>query len=131
MYLSLFANDMYAELDRLQREMSRAFEHSPSIRGAVRGGFPAMNVGDRPQSMDISAFAPGIDPSAIEVQIEKGILTIAGERPSPLPAGDTKASVHIDAAQKGGHKKGTDLKSVPEGQGRGLRPATTTPAACT
>lgn len=95
MYRSLFANDMYAELDRLQREMSRAFEYSPSIRGAVRGGFPAMNVGGTPQSVEIYAFAPGIDPATIEVQIEKGVLTVAGERPSSLPAGDSKASVHI------------------------------------
>lgn len=95
MYRSLFANDMYAELDRLQREMSRAFEYSPSIRGAVRGGFPAMNVGGTPQSVEIYAFAPGIDPATIEVQIEKGVLTVAGERPSSLPPGDSKASVHI------------------------------------
>lgn len=123
MYRSLLANDMYAELDRLQREMSRAFEYSPSIRGGVRGGFPAMNVGGAPQSMEIYAFAPGIDPSTIEGQIEKGVLTIAGERPSSLPAGDSKASVHIDPAQKGDRFKicprgARRLRRPPAGRGR-------------
>lgn len=105
MYRSLFANDMYAELDRLQREMSRAFEYSPSIRGAVRGGFPAMNVGGTPESVEIYAFAPGIDPAVIEVQIEKGVLTVAGERASALPSGDTKASVHIDERFAGSFRR--------------------------
>lgn len=96
MYRSLFPHDMFAELDRLQREMSRAFEYSPSIRGLARGGFPAMNVGGTPHSVEIYAFAPGIDPASIEVQIEKGVLVIAGERPSSLPGREAKVNIHID-----------------------------------
>jgi HSP20 family protein len=96
MYRSLFPHDMFAELDRLQREMNQAFEFSPSIRGLARGGFPAMNVGGSPTSVEIYAFAPGVDPAKIEVHIENGVLTIAGERPSDLPGQDVKASVHID-----------------------------------
>lgn len=96
MYRSLFPHDMFAELDRLQREMSQAFEFSPSIRGLARGGFPAMNVGSSPDSVEIYAFAPGVDPAGIEVHIEKGVLTVAGERPSDLPGQDVKANVHIN-----------------------------------
>jgi hypothetical protein len=58
---SLFPRDVFAELDRLQREMQQGFRLSPSIRGIARGGFPAMNVGGTPQSVEIYAFAPGID----------------------------------------------------------------------
>jgi HSP20 family protein len=94
MYRSLFPRDMYAELDRLQREMQQAFDLSPSIRGVARGGFPAMNVGGTAQSVEIYAFAPGLDPASLDVQIEKGVLTIAGERKAePVPE---KAAVHID-----------------------------------
>jgi len=96
MYRSLFPRDVFAELDRLQREVQQAFEMSPSIRGQGRGGFPAMNVGGTPRSVEIYAFAPGVDPAGIEVQIEKGVLTIAGERKSDLPGRDEKANVHID-----------------------------------
>jgi len=95
-YRSLFPRDLVAELDRLQREMQQAHEFSPSIRGLARGGFPAMNVGNTPRSVEIYAFAPGIDPAGIEVQLEKGVLTIAGERASALPGQDEKATVHID-----------------------------------
>jgi HSP20 family protein len=96
MYRTLFPRDVFAELDRLQREMQQAFEWSPSIRGLARGGFPAMNVGGTPRSVEIYAFVPGVDPASIDVQIEKGVLTIAGERKVELPGKDEKAIVHID-----------------------------------
>ncbi len=96
MYRSLFPRDMFAELDRLQREMQQAFEISPSIRGLARGGFPAMNVGSTPRSVEIYAFAPGIEPASMDVQLEKGVLTIAGERKPAVPGKDEKAMVHID-----------------------------------
>ena len=94
MYRALFPRDVFAELDRLQREMQQAYEFSPSIRGAARGGFPAMNVGSTPRSVEIYAFAPGVDPASIDVQLEKGVLTIAGERKAD--AVPEKAAVHID-----------------------------------
>ena len=95
-YRTLFPRDLFAELDRLQREMQQAAEFSPSIRGLSRGGFPALNVGTTPRSVEVYAFAPGTEPSAIEVQLEKGVLTISGERKTPLPDKDAKATVHID-----------------------------------
>jgi HSP20 family protein len=94
MHRSVFHRDLFAELDRLQREVQQAFEWSPSIRGLARGGFPAMNVGGTPKSVEVYAFAPGIDPATLDVQIEKGVLTIGGERKvEPVPE---KATLHID-----------------------------------
>ncbi len=95
-YRTLFPRDLFAELDRLQRELQQSYDLSPSIRGFARGGFPAMNIGNTPQSVEIYAFAPGLDPAGIDVQIEKGVLTIAGERKVDLPPQDGKATVHID-----------------------------------
>ncbi len=98
-YGSLFPRDLFAELDRLQRDMQQAFEFFPSIRGLARGGFPAMNVGSTPKSVEIYVFAPGIDPSAIDVQVERGVLTIAGERKAEeIPE---QATVHIDERYAG------------------------------
>ena len=93
-YRPLYSRDVFAEMDRLQREMLQAFDISPSIRGLARGGYPAVNVGSTPKSIELYAFAPGIDPATLDVQIEKGVLTVAGERKAdPAPE---KASVHID-----------------------------------
>jgi len=95
-YRSFFPRDLLAELDRLQRGMQHVFEFSPSIRGSARGGFPAMNVGATPRAIEIYAFAPGLDPASIDVQIEKGVLTIAGERASELSADEEATTIHID-----------------------------------
>lgn len=96
MYRTLFPRDLLAELDRVQREMSQLFDRSPSIRGAVRGGYPALNVGSTPASVEVLAFAPGLEPSAIEVTLERGVLTIAGERPGVLPRADEKTTLHVN-----------------------------------
>ncbi|MEW5771177.1 MAG: Hsp20/alpha crystallin family protein [Pseudomonadota bacterium] len=93
MYRSLFPRDLFAELDRLQRELQQPTDFSPNIRGLTRG-FPAMNVGGTARSVEIYAFAPGVDPASLDVQLEKGVLTIAGER-KPVEAPE-KAAVHID-----------------------------------
>jgi HSP20 family protein len=94
-YRTLFPRDIYAEFDRLQRDLQQAFDTSPSIRGLGRGGYPALNVGGTAQSVEIYAFAPGLDPAKIDVNIDRGVLTIEGERASALPA-DEKVAVHIN-----------------------------------
>ena len=111
MYRALFPRDVFAELDRLQREMQEVFESGPSIRGIGRGGFPAMNVGTTPQSLELYAFAPGLDPSSIEVNLERGVLTIAGERAPEVPAQDEKTSVHINERFAGRFRR---VVSLPE-----------------
>lgn len=95
MYRSLFSRDIFGELDRLQREFQQVFDLSPSIRGTGRGGFPALNVGSTPESVEIYAFAPGLDPKQIDVNLERGVLSISGERASDVPPQDQKVSVHI------------------------------------
>lgn len=99
MYRSLSARDLFAEIDRLQRDMQQAFDPSPSIRGLGRG-FPALNIGATPKSIEIYAFAPGMDPSALEVSLDRGVLTIAGKR-SPLPKQEQSAAVHINERFEG------------------------------
>jgi len=94
MYRSLFPSDLFAELDRLQREVQGAFDVSPAIRGLGRGGYPALNVGGTPASVEVYAFAPGLDPAAIEVNLDRGVLSIAGERKA-TPR-DDKTSQHLD-----------------------------------
>jgi len=96
MYRSLFPRDLFAELDVLQREMQQSFGLSPTIRGLGRGGFPALNVGGTPQTVELYAFAPGLDPATLEVDLDRGVLTIAGERKADIPATDDKAAVHIN-----------------------------------
>ncbi|WP_118182764.1 Hsp20/alpha crystallin family protein [Paraburkholderia phosphatilytica] len=75
-----FSTDLFGELDRLQRQMSGVFGGFPASLRASRFSFPHINVGTTEDSIEIVAFAPGIDPSKLDVSIDKGLLTIAGER---------------------------------------------------
>jgi HSP20 family protein len=110
----MFPRDIFEELDNLQRQFQRAFEIEPSIRGIARGGFPALNVGSTPQSVELYAFAPGLDPNTIDVQIERGVLTIAGERADDLRVeGDgsqqKEASVHFNERFSGRFRRVVSL----------------------
>lgn len=95
-YRSFFDRDAFRELDRLQHDMQQALGLMPSIRGAQRSGYPALNLGSTPRSVELAVFAPGLDPARIDVQIDRGVLTIAGERSVERPADDAKRTLHID-----------------------------------
>ncbi len=108
MYRSLFSRDLFAEFDRLQREMAQAFDPlDPTIGGRARGGYPALNVGNTPQSVEIYAFAPGVDPSTIDVQVDRGVLSISGQRP-PVEAA-AKAALHVNERFAGGFHRVVSL----------------------
>ncbi|SEF02029.1 HSP20 family protein [Burkholderia sp. WP9] len=81
-----FGTELFNELDRLQRQMSNLFGGFPSsLRSSRVGTFPPINIGTTDDTIEIVAFAPGIDASKLDISIDKGLLTIAGERTSSLP----------------------------------------------
>ena len=94
MYRTLFPRDLFAEFDRLQRDLGSVLDNSPQIRGFGRGGYPALNVGVTPTSVEVLAFAPGMDPAKIDVSLDRGVLTIDGERQAGLPQNDGKTTLH-------------------------------------
>lgn len=110
MFRSMFPRDIFAELDRLQNEVQQAFDTGFGIRGGM-GTFPAMNVGGTPQAVEVYAFAPGLDPASLEVNLERGVLTIAGRRESELPPRDEKSTVHINERFAGRFRR---VISLPE-----------------
>ena len=111
MYRTLFPRDLFAEFDRLQREVANVFDASPAIRGLGRGGYPALNVGTSPSSVEIYAFAPGLEPASIEVNLDRGVLTLAGERKNALPAADAKTTLHMEERFAGRFRR---VVSLPE-----------------
>lgn len=76
-------NSLFGPFDRLQRELDDIFGASglpSSIRSVAMGTQPQINVGRTSQSVEIYAFAPGLDASKIEVTLDRGVLRLAGER---------------------------------------------------
>jgi HSP20 family protein len=115
MYESLlrFPTDLFAELDRMQREMQGVggLGLPLSIRALGRGAFPAINIGSTPTSIQVYAFAPGIDPTKLSVTIDRGLLTIAGERASDVPEESETLSVYANERAAGPFKR---VMSLPE-----------------
>jgi len=112
MYRSLFPSDLFAELDRLQREVHGVFDASPSIRGLGRGGYPALNVGATPSSIELYAFAPGLEPASIDVDLDRGVLTIAGERKTREASSDAdeqRLSRHVEERFNGRFRRVVSL----------------------
>ena len=99
MYPSLtrFPGDLFADFDVLQRQVERLLgsgDWPSSIRASTRGAFPAVNLGVTADAIEIFAFAPGIDPATVQVSVDKGLLTIAGERASALPERSEKVNIY-------------------------------------
>ena len=88
---------VFSEFERLRREMDEMFGGTglpASIRAVAPGSFPAINVGTTPDSVEIYAFAPGLDASKIDVTVDRGVLTIAGERPAPANDGEERTRAY-------------------------------------
>jgi HSP20 family protein len=99
MYVSLLnhPNSLFGQFERLRRELDDVFGVSglpSSIRSVTPGTVPAINVGRTPTSVEVYAFAPGLDASKIDVSLDRGVLRIAGDRVSGIPADDPKVQVY-------------------------------------
>jgi len=106
--------DMLAEFERLQQQLDRVFPRShsaDSIRATAHGEFPAINIGSTADTIEVVAFAPGIDAKSVHLSIDKGLLTVAGERKSGIPEGDDRISVYAQERFAGPFRR---VVSLPE-----------------
>jgi HSP20 family protein len=109
--LTTFPGDILADLER---QLDRAFslgDWPSSIRAVARGSFPALNMGTTDAAVEIYAFAPGLDPAKIEVSVDKGLLTLTGERLNDTPGESAKVAVYARERFAGPFKR---VVSLPE-----------------
>ena len=99
MYVSFLnqPSSLFGQFELLRRELDEAFGASglpSSIRSVTPGTAPAINVGRTPTSVEVYAFVPGLDASKVEVTLDRGVLSISGERPAGIPEGDTPLQIY-------------------------------------
>ncbi len=106
MYGSLFTfpDDIFGELEQLQRQL-RGRNITSNIRPVARGSFPAINLGATPTSVEVYAFAPGVDAKSLDIQIDKNLLTLQGERLLDLPKDDAQSTVYAQERFSGKFKR--------------------------
>ncbi|MFC5499171.1 Hsp20/alpha crystallin family protein [Caenimonas terrae] len=98
--------DLFEQLSRLQNQFDQAF-FSPgtSIRALAGANFPAINVGSTPDTVEVMALAPGLDPTAIQLTIDHGLLTISGERLSTLPEPSERTGIYAQERFTGAFRR--------------------------
>ncbi len=86
-YLSLIN-----ELDWMQREMGRtlgALGLSSVSDSAVNHRFPKLFLQEQPEQLVVEAHLPGVNADDLDLNLEKNILTIKGERKISTDQDDT------------------------------------------
>ena len=107
-----FPRDILADFERIQQQLERVFPQlhaSNSIRATSRGEFPAINIGSTADTIEIVAFAPGIDAQSVQLSIDKGLLIVAGERKNDTPEGDERISVYAQERVAGPFRRVVNL----------------------
>ncbi len=100
------------QFERLRRQLDDVFGVSGlpnSIRSVAPGTFPAINVGRTATSVEIYAFAPGLDAAKIDVTLDRGVLRITGERASGTPIDDRKVHVFTRERDSGSFTRAISL----------------------
>ena len=105
-------NSLFGQFERLRRELDDVFGVSglaSSIRSVAPGTVPAVNVGRTATSVEIYAFAPGLDPSKVDVTLDRGVLRISGECAAGVPADNPKVHVYTRERGTGGFTRAISL----------------------
>ncbi|MGA2550335.1 MAG: Hsp20/alpha crystallin family protein [Burkholderiaceae bacterium] len=110
--------DLLNEFAHLQQHLSERFGLSRlphNIREQGRGSFPAINVGRSRDAIEIMAFAPGLDPAEIEVNIDRGLLIVTGRRVTSPSAEGSSTSVYAHERFEGSFRRVVTLPDDADG----------------
>jgi HSP20 family protein len=70
----------WAALSRLQKDMDRLFGTPQSTAADSQGWLPPVDIHEEANQFLLHIDLPGVDPRAVEITAEKGVLTVRGRR---------------------------------------------------
>lgn len=83
--MNLTRHNPWSLFDQLQRELNMPmskFDTEENGNVATANWAPAVDIKEDDKAFTLLADVPGVDPDEIEVTMDKGVLTIKGERQS-------------------------------------------------
>lgn len=90
--MSMMRWDPFRDLLSIQDEMNQLFSRTLGRGGegetATRRWAPPVDIAERKDAYVITAEVPGVEPEEIQVSLEDGALTIAGEREQTQESSD-------------------------------------------
>ena len=80
--MNLVRFEPWSLLDQLQRDLGRVTPRSlrAADSNAVADWRPAVDIVEQKDRFLVSADVPGVDPAAIDISMENGVLSVSGER---------------------------------------------------
>jgi HSP20 family protein len=82
----------FRDLARLQDEMTRLFDDRLARSGESVGWSPACDIYEDEEGMTLRFELAGVDPGAVDIRFENGVLTLRGER--KLEGEDKRENYH-------------------------------------
>jgi HSP20 family protein len=95
---------LFDQLATLHQALTRSLtaDGTPdAIRSVAAGSFPGINVGRTAKTVEVYAFAPGLEASSIDVTVERGVLKISGERRGFAPGGNSPMQTYAAERPQG------------------------------
>lgn len=77
-------------MNQLQNEINRIFSNwgDAESSGATAGWVPTVDIHEFTNRFQLFIDLPGVEPSAVDITLERGVLTISGERHLTAPSAD-------------------------------------------
>ena len=102
---------MFEEMNRLRRELDSVlgghlgpqwdlpFSRFSFLPGRSARSYPLVNVVEHPESFQVDALAPGLDPETLDLSFSDRTLSISGEKTS---IGDQTANERVHRLERSG-----------------------------
>jgi HSP20 family protein len=91
------APSIWDELSSARRDMDRAFDrffHQPGTQ-VMSPWVPAVDVREDENEIHVATELPGLAPEDVHVTVEKGVLTITGEKKQEMQEGKEEGNYHL------------------------------------
>lgn len=95
-------------MNQLQNEINRIFSNwgDTESTGATAGWVPMADIHEYNDRFQLYIDLPGVDPSAVDITLERGVLTISGERAQPAPTeGEQMVQRRIERGHGSFHRR--------------------------
>lgn len=112
MNLSFLGTDLFRDFEDMRGKMDEMFRSlglPAHLRSVSRGAFPALNVGGTDETIEVVMFAPGLDATQLQVTIDKGLLSVSGERQSAVPRGREGVTLYAEERPAGKFRRVVEL----------------------
>jgi HSP20 family protein len=85
---ALTRQDPWGVMPRLQEEINRLFGNArgdeTDSSSATAMWIPLVDIHEYPDRFELYVDLPGVDPAAVELTLDGGILTLSGDRPQQI-----------------------------------------------